>query len=78
MFPNPTSGVFTLKLEPALLENGRLEVVRLDGQVLLMETLSNNQTEHTISLDRLSTGLYFVRLYQGDFLLWKGKIVKAE
>lgn len=78
LFPNPTSGNFTLKIEPTPLQNGRVEIVRLDGQVLLSETLTGNQSEYAISLDRLSTGLYFVRLFEGDFLLWKGKIVKAE
>lgn len=76
--PNPTNGDITLHIGPAPLREGRVEVVGLDGRVLLSENIPDQQASHTMSLNRLTTGLYFVRVYAGKVLIWTDKIVKAE
>jgi len=78
LFPNPTNGAFTLQISPAPLKQGRVEVIRLDGKVLLSEDMAANEMMHLFALPNVAAGLYFVRVYESGFLLWTGKIVKAE
>ncbi len=76
--PNPTSGAMTVQITPSPLRHGRVEIAATDGRVLLSESIPEHKESHTIALDRLATGLYFVRVYENEVLIWTEKIVKAK
>jgi hypothetical protein len=62
VYPNPTSGSFTLEIEG---ENGmekvRVEIYSLQGEKLLTEELLNER-RHVFSLSDRSVGVYFIRV----------------
>jgi len=76
--PNPTTGSMTVQISPAALRKGRVEVVDVNGKVLASERIPENQASHTLSLAHLPNGLYFVRVFESDVLVWVGKIVRSE
>ncbi len=76
--PNPTAGNVTVQVSPSPLRQGRVEVVDLSGKVLASGQMPEAQLSVTLSLAHLPTGLYFVRVYESDVLLWTGKVVRAE
>ncbi|MBC7694318.1 MAG: T9SS type A sorting domain-containing protein [Burkholderiales bacterium] len=68
--PNPTSGLLTITSKTEL---QKIEVVSLTGQVLVSEITTN--VSHTVHLENLSNGLYFVNVYQNDRIVKREKIV---
>ncbi len=59
-FPNPTQGEFTLAVENLTLENAKVTVFNLIGQVIKEQQLNGKST--TIDLSGQAQGIYFVRL----------------
>lgn len=76
--PNPTTGSMTVQINPTPLRKGHIEVVDVNGKVLISDNILENQASHTMSLSHLPNGLYFVRVFESDLLLWVGKIVRSE
>lgn len=61
--PNPSSGVFRLDLELSKRQELQLEVLDLQGKVLFAKSFPQRLLlQEEIKLDRLSSGLYFVRI----------------
>ncbi|PLW99563.1 MAG: hypothetical protein C0593_02770, partial [Marinilabiliales bacterium] len=74
IFPNPTTGVFTVTIE-GLNEGVELSVMNYDGRLIHTETLENvSNYEHNFNLTQYPTGVYFLRL-QGDNFLKVERIV---
>ncbi len=78
LFPNPTTGIMTVQIAPVSLKYGRIQVVDVAGRVLVSEDIPANHDTHTMSLAQLPTGLYFVRIFENDVLVWTDKIVRGE
>ncbi|TAK37403.1 MAG: T9SS type A sorting domain-containing protein [Saprospiraceae bacterium] len=76
--PNPTTEYMTVQISPAPLQNGRVQVVDVNGRILASENIPVNQESHTMSLANLPTGLYFVLIFENDVLVWKDKIVRIQ
>lgn len=76
--PNPTAGDVNIQISPATLRRGRVEIVDINGRGLVSSQIPEGQSSVAISLAKLSSGLYFVRVHEGDVLLWIGKIVKNQ
>ena len=61
--PNPSSGIFRLDLELSKRQELQLEVLDLQGKVLFAKSFPQRLLlQEEIKLDRLSSGLYFVRI----------------
>lgn len=46
--------------------------------MLASERIPENQDAHTLSLAHLPNGLYFVRVFESDVLVWKGRLCEAS
>lgn len=68
--PNPTNGSLTIN---STTELQKIEVTSITGQILLNETPTN--VSHTLHLENLSSGIYFVNVYQNDRVVKREKIV---
>jgi hypothetical protein len=63
LFPNPVSGNSNLNISlDENLSQGTLELVNVNGQVLLMKDISNLGSDFDIELNSILSGLYFVRI----------------
>jgi hypothetical protein len=60
IFPNPTSGNFTIDFKSNSFDNVSFEVYDAIGKIVLKETVTNDIT--TVSLDRFAKGIYSVRI----------------
>lgn len=61
MYPNPTSGEINLILNKTPDKNSLLEIINLQGQVVLAQKL-NIQKRIRLSLDNLAKGIYLARI----------------
>lgn len=59
VFPNPSSGTVTLR--GSELMTG-IDVVNTLGQIVFKKSI-NNVTEDTFDVSELSSGIYFIRVY---------------
>lgn len=63
VFPNPTSGKFTVRLQQPTEQPVKLELLDMQGRVLHQETISGQAAkEHAVQPGRLPAGLYLLRL----------------
>jgi hypothetical protein len=77
IYPNPTSGIFTVKdVETRLIASLPMQILIYDvtGREVYHQTI-NNSTLSTINISNLSTGVYFYKLTNEKETL-RGKFVK--
>lgn len=71
LYPNPTSSIVNIEL-PSL-NNAQIELLSMDGQLILSSTVTENVI--TLNLSQYSDGIYFIRILTGDGSITR-KIVK--
>ncbi|MFN0033783.1 MAG: PKD domain-containing protein [Saprospiraceae bacterium] len=76
IFPNPTSGDFTLEFGEALESETTLTVLDLTGRTILQATVPQGGSSQTLSLGHCPSGIYVVRAMSGGRPIWTGKVVK--
>jgi len=64
IYPNPSTGVFSIEL-PNEIESGRVEVFHINGQQVHSEAVSHT-SKKTIHLSNIVEGIYFVKLFDGE------------
>jgi hypothetical protein len=77
IYPNPAQGQCTVKLSlPPSVGNGpfELSLVASDGRVMRRERIAGNGA-HTLALEQLPAGLYYVHVADGGKWLTGGKLV---
>jgi len=75
ILPNPAKDQLVISLEQALDENMQLELIGLDGKLLLSEQLSAGSQTKTVGLDGIAAGIYIVRLQSVNNSLMKRVVV---
>lgn len=73
VYPNPTSGEFTLLL-PTNTKQTRLEIYNSLGQLILSEPIASFNS--VINISQLSNGLYLLKVYQNDEVVYKNQLIK--
>ena len=61
VFPNPAKDVVTCSFH-SVLEQGTIELVSLDGKILLKKDILANTENVQLNLDGIQSGMYFIRL----------------
>lgn len=72
-FPNPSNGNITLEYNMA--ENGNLEIIDVNGNLLGSYNLSSASNHMEIRNDKLSNGIYLYRVISNGATIKQGKIV---
>ena len=62
IFPNPSNGVFTLKIESLSPKNITVNIISIQGQVVYNRAFNSNSITENIDLSLLSKGVYFVNV----------------
>jgi hypothetical protein len=62
VFPNPSSGDVQLDFQIEENQVASVEIRDISGKVILTQTLSANQSLHSIASSRLSDGIYVLRV----------------
>jgi hypothetical protein len=75
VFPNPTSGSFTIELnEMTSFLQATVEIYAMRGEKVITAEMRGEQTDE-FSLSERPSGLYFIRVVNGDRIM-TGKIIK--
>ena len=74
IYPNPSSGQCTFKLNAHPAESARLTLTDETGRIIICQSLNQNQTE--ITVDKLASGIYTVILDQENVHI--GKLLVVE
>jgi hypothetical protein len=75
VFPNPTGGIFTIKLS----EREDLQLIKvysLSGMLVYQEKMTGSNTEKTLDLTKLNKGVYFLEIQTGNFKASKKLIIQ--
>lgn len=76
LYPNPTSGVFSLKSNPDYAPSS-IRIFDNSGKLIFSKNLESVTTESQIMLPELSSGAYFYELqFPGTFQLDRGILIK--
>jgi len=65
LFPNPTTGSFTLEL-PTRVNNATITITDITGRTVDTRTLTTAETTISCTLDHPVAGMYFVKVCTGD------------
>ena len=76
LYPNPTTGDFTLELGEALKKGGQLAVYDLAGKQVFVQPLAAQQLRYLVPPGNLADGMYFVKIENGKSTMTKRLIVQ--
>jgi hypothetical protein len=76
LFPNPTKGEVTLNFENGSPGHCKSQISDLWGRPLISEQLEAGISSHNVSLDKLPSGIYFIKITENGLPVWIEKIVK--
>ena len=66
IYPNPTTGDFTLELDPEKISGQlKIEVYGMQGEKVISATM-NGEMKHVFSLSKRALGIYFIRVISED------------
>jgi PKD repeat protein/photosystem II stability/assembly factor-like uncharacterized protein len=70
LFPNPSDGLFTLRVEGAISERVKMDIISLQGKTIYSREINLNgaQQDILLNLQAQAPGLYMIRL-QGNHIL---------
>ena len=78
IYPNPTTNQTTLSFSQALPEDLNIELIAMDGRILMQTILQTGQSAKVLDLRQLPPAMYLVRLYTGDMVDVRKIIVGAN
>lgn len=73
IYPNPTSGAFTVEMN-TISNSSKLEIYNAVGQLIWNTDLNTYSTR--INTDQMSTGIYIVRIKEGNSVVNTFKLIK--
>jgi hypothetical protein len=76
VIPNPCFNYFTISTQEIRFENFWFNLTDINGNILLHQEFNSNN--HRINLESLSSGLYFLLVYNKTDLIYNEKIVKIK
>lgn len=74
VFPNPSSGQFTLKLKETPLEGARINIYNFAGALIQTKMVENGSLLQEVILNNKAAGLYTIEFVSGD-KVYSGKVV---
>lgn len=77
LYPNPTNGITTIKMEAGKPVKATLSILSIDGRVVFGDNISfNNSYYATVDLSKLSAGVYIVNLVADDIFINRKLIIE--
>lgn len=77
VYPNPSGGQFSVHFQGLSHENSLIEIIDIQGKILVSRNLGKIQNESTTQFDlNLANGMYFIKLQSGFNTLVKRLIIQ--
>ena len=78
VYPNPSSGLFTIDLSNANLTNATIIVSDLQGRTIVSELVSSeNELTHTVDLSSFESGVYIMTI-NSDYGIQTVRLLKQQ
>jgi hypothetical protein len=77
IFPNPSSGTYTLKFDSLVADDYTVELFNVVGQLINADVEYNTLNQLQINMLQAAPGLYFVRIRNGRNK-FSGKLLKLQ
>lgn len=71
LYPNPVRDLLNIKLNRNFNQEVSVEIVNLNGSIMLKEYFVNTQSIIQLNLNQLPTGLYFIRITEKNNIITK-------
>ncbi|MCF8295938.1 MAG: T9SS type A sorting domain-containing protein [Saprospiraceae bacterium] len=70
VFPNPSNGLINIEIQNSDLQNIIIEVLNINGQIVLSKSFDNpfEYSQTTLDLNMLNQGVYMLRTYNESFI----------
>jgi hypothetical protein len=78
LYPNPTTGIFTLEIELGKTDEGQVEVYSLTGQLISRTTLNGSNNKVSIDLSDKAEGVYLCRVVINNQHCQTHKIIRSN
>lgn len=69
VYPNPTKGNLTIKLQKGLSQNSRLQIDDIAGRVVWQQTLAKGQNNIDLDVYKLPAGRYLIKIVNNNELI---------
>ena len=76
VYPNPSTGIFTLKWDNTTNKNSTLKVMNSVGEVVYSEILMIGENEKQINISKFSKGIYLLEIETKNRIINKKLIVQ--
>ncbi|PLX04991.1 MAG: hypothetical protein C0595_01205 [Marinilabiliales bacterium] len=76
LFPNPASNIVFLTLKDNSILNFRVELMDLNGKVILQDNIADSNNNYSINTNELKSGLYIIKVYDGKLFDSKILVIK--
>ena len=78
IFPNPGTGIFNFRFENPTEQEASLEILSMNGQVILKQNfiVSSGMFESSFDLSGSVPGIYLVRIISGDKVVYDKVILQ--
>jgi hypothetical protein len=63
VFPNPSEGKFTVKLNTALAAPGQILIKDITGRLVAQQAMPAGQKQVNLNLGQLASGRYFIHIF---------------
>jgi hypothetical protein len=75
IYPNPTKGKLTIKLQQPLTENSQLLIADISGRIVMQQQLSGGQRDIDLTVSELPAGRYFIKINNASELINQSFVV---
>jgi Secretion system C-terminal sorting domain len=78
IYPNPTTGDVTLKFNGSTPSSGQVYIMDVTGKIMNRHVFSPYNKEQIISLSTYASGVYLLRIVDGNGTAYYKKVIKVE
>jgi mannan endo-1,4-beta-mannosidase len=76
VYPNPSTGIFTVTFNNAINQNGTIDIIDVTGKSVKIIVLKPNAVSAQVDLQNLANGVYIARIATGNGIIAIKKLIK--
>ncbi len=78
IYPNPSNGLITIKINNKSEDKVNIEVLNISGQIILSKKFKNSKTIKQLNLANYSNGIYIIKVIMGNIVQTKRLILNKQ
>jgi hypothetical protein len=78
IYPNPAKNVVNVNLGNPAEQDGRLEIIDMNGRVVHNENVPSGYQIYQVEVGKLNRGIYMIQWYEGGILKGRNKLITVD